>query len=36
MTQTMSAPKMHANEVDIDATVVRRLLEAQYPQSATF
>jgi aminoglycoside phosphotransferase (APT) family kinase protein len=34
MTQTMSAPKMHANEVDIDATVVRRLLEAQYPQWA--
>ena len=34
MTHAMSAPKMHANEVDVDPSVVRRLLETQYPQWA--
>jgi aminoglycoside phosphotransferase (APT) family kinase protein len=30
----MSAPKMHADELDTDASVVRRLLGAQFPQWA--
>ena len=30
----MSAGKMHADEFDTDASLVRRLLEAQFPQWA--
>ncbi|MBV9451827.1 MAG: aminoglycoside phosphotransferase family protein [Streptosporangiaceae bacterium] len=30
----MGAPKMHADEVDVDAGLVRRLLERQFPQWA--
>jgi aminoglycoside phosphotransferase (APT) family kinase protein len=32
----MSAGKMHANEVEIDVALVRRLLAAQFPQWADF
>src|SRR5688572_24281559 len=30
----MSTEKMHANEVDIDASLVRRLIAAQFPKLA--
>ena len=30
----MTAPKMHADEVDTDVTLVRRLLAAQFPRWA--
>ena len=32
MLEAMAAPKMHADEIDTDVALVRRLLAEQFPQ----